>query len=556
MTSDATEPLFTEFVNHLFTVLADADRTSKVMECPIPVAIHEDEPANISDAYFTHIAQKEAEKAENSDRVEDEYTTIADRYGAKHYTGIYSIFHDLKLASIILIAQQTIGSPAYQDVDFFYKVSVELLMREAHRLGVSVRELSARRNAQALAEKPSQFETFLAKEFYRISTAFTAANGEAFVVTSSLNLPLFSSLNRKSVLDERTIDLPDPFQPVQIIAQSSTAAPVSLGVVLPHSSKILAPTIPPTEIMPRFFHPNWFSLPIATWLENRESDTSFAPTVDETGAVICNETKTSVWLEQMGTKELREIRAAYDANIVKMREQEARKLAGEDIEETEIKAKEDIDEGEEGGEINEAEKEINETGEEINETAVKEDIKATDSAEISDAPKPITNGKFTEPAEDVEMNDADPSQNPEASGSEPAEDIDDGPGPEINMVNLFEWNPANTIDADEIEAAENHTEQELASRLLIDLNKLRQKRSLRSTPGSVVPPSAKERDIYFKVRRLLASLVGELSGPELLGLEVSKTIPVLQTNYCGTLPAPVPIQSKSRYTKTKKTTRR
>lgn len=158
---------------------------------------------------------------------------------------------------------QEIGSDYYIDVDRFYKFATEFILREAYRHHLQIDEF-VEENAKAKRETPpSDFEEALSQDFIKISTSYSLGNGESFFIITQNNVPLFSSLNQRSALDEREILPPEAFSTTKIIPQTIPVPATNLGFISPQAGRIPHPTLPPTEILNRFLHPNWYSLPAA-----------------------------------------------------------------------------------------------------------------------------------------------------------------------------------------------------------------------------------------------------------------------------------------------------
>lgn len=349
---------------------------------------------------------------------------------------------------------QEIGSDYYIDVDRFYKFATEFILREAYRHHLQIDEF-VEENAKAKRETPpSDFEEALSQDFIKISTSYSLGNGESFFIITQNNVPLFSSLNQRSALDEREILPPEAFSTTKIIPQTIPVPATNLGFISPQAGRIPHPTLPPTEILNRFLHPNWYSLPAAKWLEGSDLQ-SFAPVVDEQNTVVRSHDRGRLWLEQIGYTKL--------------------------FEKTEV-ANENSDNS---GEESEEEKQ---------------------------------NG-------DVEMSDV--------SVSKVDQDAEEVIG-KISLENLYEWAPGNEIDDDEIEAFEKGTELEFANQLLGKLHILRKNRLSSTVEPS--EPTKDEKNLYHKAHRVLREIV--LNSGKLPDIRPSSSLPVLQSNYSGTLPVP------------------
>lgn len=444
---DVPEPL-NQFLEDYFEVLETIDKRSNVnaLTTQFPQNFHESEPKDIRDSLFEYLESSKPGKN----------TTILERAGS--YDSPYHIFHDLTVACCLVINNRNKSDPLYAEADNLYKVSVELLLRECCRYSLTLKESSP-------SSQVSQYEDNLAREYFQISSVFEEANGEALHVMGKPNIPLFSSLSERSILDERETILPDgsAVQKFKVLPTTAPLAGSSMEGVSPHPPKIPFPNVVPSELLKDLFHPNWFGLPISSWLKHSQRGKqlySFAPSVDEDRSVVSSELKGITWLEQVGFTKLAKGQGNRDSE---------NKVEVEEIEE---------DEQEEEQQEN-------------------------------------------------------PSEKP----------YDEGPdGPIIKLENLFQWNPHNKISSQEIHAIKTSTEQQLVSRKLIELSKLRQSRYQTSLPTNtahikVLKPSTKEVLVYHQIKRLLSVIVSKYKlTPRDLNLPISKSLPVLMNNYSGTLP--------------------
>ncbi|CCH46062.1 Chromatin structure-remodeling complex protein [Wickerhamomyces ciferrii] len=412
----------------------------------IPIEFEESNPAQISESYHALVDDLGTYKS----------NSILDRYNDKHYKTIYSLYHDIRLSAYILLLHQEIGSDYYIDVDRFYKFATEFLLRESYRLSIQIQELEEAKNRQSKETPPSEFETVLSQDFIKISTSYSLGNGESFFVMTQNNVPLFSSLNQRSSLDEREILPPEAFSTTIVVPQTISTPATNLGFLAPQVGRIPPPTLPPTEILSRFLHPNWYSLPTAKWLDNSDLQ-SFAPVVDEQNTVVTSEDRGRLWLEQIGYTKL------FDKSVF----------------ESKIK-----DES-------------------------KDESKESNDIEVPDASKDIIT--------------------PPTSKSQ-----DDDENHTISLDNLYEWAPGNEIDDDVIEAFEKGEESKLVDDLLNQLNLLRNNRLISNI--EYTEPTEQEKKLYYKTNLLLREIV--LSTGKVPDIKPSPLLPVLQTNYSGTLPVP------------------
>ncbi|CAH2351663.1 chromatin structure-remodeling complex protein Rsc58p [[Candida] railenensis] len=533
------------FLKDIYTVIQLADSDSKVLSTPIPKSFLEEKPDDILDSFAEHIKEHP---------LDDEATTtsINLKIEKKEYKSFYQLFHDIKISSSSLIQKYKVGSSIYNRIDFFYKFTTELLLRESSRLRLSL--------STTESSEETDFESQFAEDFDKISSTYSSENGEVIYlinkiddpasiqqpIQSSLyphnqqqpeppkqkNQPLFTSLTGKSSVDKRPTLIPDPYQLTQVVPNSRLAYRESakLNSLSPPISKIPPPTSQPTEMMNNFFHPNWYTLAVPSWLNyqavrkqissgatsftgkttDEVSSTkaynsyvkSFAPTVDSRSSIISQDFKSNIWLEHIGFDEINEIRdrfleskkplieSSIEDSVDKITSDEETKVAVEG--DDEIKNEEPIN-----GKVEGTESEIN--GNTAGETAQKENETATDAE--TDAPK-------------------------------------------ISLDNLINWDPSKIELLDDLkEDAEKIIEspksfQRLISVHLLKLNKLRQQRFVGSNPSPI--PSPVEIKLYEKIMKLLTLFMKNNNvTTNQLSLQFSKRLPVLMNEYVGSLPGSV-----------------
>lgn len=420
--------------------LDSADKTIKVLETQIPIEFEESIPTQISESY--HALVEDLGKFESN--------TVLDRIEKSYYKSIYSLYHDVRLSAYISLLNEEIGSPHYVDIDRFYKFATEFILRESYRLHIQISELEEADKKALRETPPSDFEETLSQDFVKISTTYSLGNSEAFFIITQNNVPLFSSLNQRSSLDEREILPPEAFSTTTVVPQAGSIPATNLGFLSPQVGRIPQPTLPPTEILSRFLHPNWYSLPTAKWLEGSDLQ-SFAPVIDEQNTVVTSQDKGRLWLEQIGYTKFFEKTKTEDKN--------------EEVE----TSKEDVD------------------------------------VEMNDVTK--EDGKDDDQSEEIGT---------------------------ISLDNLYEWAPGNDIDDDEIEAFEKGTESQFVNEILSKLQALKKKRLSESTELSY--PTEEEKKLYHKANRILREII--LSSGHVPDWKPSPSLPILQTNYSGTLPVP------------------
>ena len=83
----------------------------------------------------------------------------------------------------------------------------------------------------------------------------------------------------------------------------------------------------------------------------------------------------------------------------------------------------------------------------------------------------------------------------------------------------------------------NNDLQKLITNQILKLNRLRQERYLKSNANSTIPVTNVERKLYNKITKLITLAINLYKvEPGNLPLEFSKKVPVLMSEYPGTLP--------------------
>lgn len=337
-TGDSTK-LFRKALANIVAVLKDADKHD-ILTSAIPVDFLERDPEQISTSY----AAQEGKGTPT--------TTIWDKFEKGSYKTPYTIYHDIRLACFILINSTELGSESYVEMDRFYKLGTELLLRECYRLNISIKELKDKRLSLEKAHEESSFEEMLDEDFDSITTAYSVAHSELYMTLTQNNVPLFTSLNNRSALDERQTLLPDNIHTSKVIPNTLSDRSRPLGQLSPQMARLQQQQEQPsTQILNRFLHPNWYSLPTSKWLESSDLQ-SFGPIVDEQGIVVSSQDKGRLWLEHIGYKQLQKWKQVpFDA---------AQALNGENDEDM----REDVDDEEEDDEEEEEEVSVMDVDEE------------------------------------------------------------------------------------------------------------------------------------------------------------------------------------------------
>ena len=480
-------------------------------------------------------------------------TSLGEKFQNKSYESIYHIFHDLKLACITKILEYEDNPNLYAKTDQFYKISVEMLLREAIRFGVSLRK------EESLAEKDAQEEVkedagegtkstegndteqsndskiqtqlsqlkpiestdslgaILEKEFDIITSTFYTSTGKALSIFASGNVPFFSSLNSlKSDLDDR--------EPIIDPALGITLTNVIPNVSVPTDEKLSKFTNPDAkipnirQILENYMHPNWLRLISSQWLKHGDGlsslNFSFAPTYDETQSIISNDWKGLTWCQQVGFKKLVDAKRKYDYLLASQPANEKDEAnMDEDV---------SLDKSAEPEDSNVEKVANEEITKNKDETAISEDeikIEKEENGEKDDDSSVIIN------------------QDPE--GRE-----------KIDLANVLLWDANKTVAEDEVKAVKDSKVQATVSDLLNELSQLRQDRierqkkharynkNILGTGSRIFKPSNEELKLYFKIKRLLTGFIEAKDiNPNQLDIEIDKRLPVLQHTYQGTLPA-------------------
>lgn len=481
----------------------NADPQDLLSKNLVPTKFHEKNPDLILQNYESYI----------HDTPKATKVSIHNKLLKKEYSTPYQLYHDIKLVAGHEISRLVVGSPEYQEIDFFFKFSTELLLREAGTLGLKLKSDSPDDETLAI----------LSEDFQKISSSYSVTNGEVITqvhkyeetitpayhnlygsqqtppATKTVVQPLFTGLVGRSSLDTRNTVVPDPYQLAKVVG-TPNVIPGDSGTIKAlggYSSKIPPPTQPPTQILDSFFHPNWYTIEAPKWLiykqktlkppvdstlvknvtsndlrvfEKQSQCVSFGPLTDLRGSVLSEELKTSVWLNHIGLKKISEIKRDYLAT--------------------------------------------KETG------LLDEDIVEPEPVET---PPIISENESVAPKKEVE----------EATE-------EDG---DIKLENILRFSPetANMIkllkeEKDELVKTPRDL-QKVISLSLLQLNKLRQERYLRAGASG---PTPAETALHKKILKLLSLLMSsEATKQSQFALRISKKLPVLLNDYHGVLPAPL-----------------
>lgn len=359
--------------------------------------------------------------------------SILTKYNAGSYNTAQpmSLYADLKFVVSQKLSMHPVGSPGYQKLRGFFRAAVDLLLRDARRLGLLAFQEPANIGDQYMRQLQQSFECVYAdaKEWY----------GEAYYLIAQ-NGPLFTTETGKATIDPRESKVGGSVHTVKLLPHLAPLPEVTLGYASP-SSQVPYPFVPPTDILGQFTHPARAPLGAPRWL-NTDPYASFAPRIDTIGSSITPHEAIGVW-------------------------------------------------------------------------------EAGRPASSPESPKPEAK---PEPSDiPLVQNDAEPQQQQQNYIIESSD---------VDVEALLEWTPYSFIDQDEIDAAKNGTERELAAHLLLELQYLQRERL--AAPGEL-DISDEERHVALKAHNVLGRLVSDAS-PDDIDSSLSKNMPVLMRNYQGTLP--------------------
>lgn len=489
----------------------------------LPINFFEEEPAKILSSYKTLDKSKQKK-----------YTSIADKYTNDEYSSLYQLYHDVIIVCSSRIEELKLGSKEYLDIDGFYTLASEIFIRESSKLRQDLLGFN-----NDLEEKDYlDIEGQITEEFGKITSCYRCKNDEVIVhhtkvlppaatpailpnnihagynpsqqTSHQVLQPLFTSLIAKSAVDTRETFIPDPYELAKVIPviRNVTHNSTTIAQLSPPPSKIPPPTSQPTEILTNFFHPNWYTIQVPSWLSykskvlrplvassllksQREDElrlitrnnnivSSFAPVVDLKVSVMSTELKGNVWLNHIGYGKMQKIRKKYEA-------------ADADVysNETEMDNSTDTDRGDRG-------------------------------KSVESNPDASDNSHFGE-------------ENNNGAGSDEYGEID--------VKNLVNWDPDrisvfNSIRTDEEKIVKSGASfQKLINSNLLLLNRLRQERYLKGNSNHAIAPSKAEIRLYFKIQKLIQiSLQRHNVTIDKLDFKPSARLPILMKEYSGTLP--------------------
>lgn len=522
---------FESILPDLFTVYEHTNKDVLTNEI-LPVDFYQENPMKIVSSLQSHTTT--------------DVTSIKNKYKNGQYSTPYQLFHDIKAVASILLNKEENGSLQYKELDFFYKFSTELLLREVGNLIKFNNETG---------EIKTELETQLDEDFTKIITNYNISNGEVITYISTTEepepqsssvlyqhhqhkeeptkktQPLFSSVISKSELDNRASIVPSPYGLVQVVPSiKDSLSENTLETLSPIANRIPSPLDQPTNILHDFFHPTWYTISVPAWLtytsqtikpanlntnqeledgvgastktklsilKNRDNDystkptniwgpgnyyRSFAPSRNLSGSIVGNKLKANVWLQHIGMTEIAELKESFVENK-------------------------------------------NETNPLDNDTVVgKEDAGEGKSSKENGAEP--TNGHQA----------SEKTQQPSSRQA-------------INIANIIKWDPTKV---EELNYLKEHKQdlvnpqklQKMISISLLKLNKLRQQRYSRSDVRNPLAPQHEENILYNRVVKLISIAIQLFNvNPGCFSYQFSKNIPVLVSEFSGTLPGIPPTKA-------------
>lgn len=522
---------FESILPDLFTVYEHTNKDVLTNEI-LPVDFYQENPMKIVSSLQSHTTT--------------DVTSIKNKYKNGQYSTPYQLFHDIKAVASILLNKEENGSLQYKELDFFYKFSTELLLREVGNLIKFNNETG---------EIKTELETQLDEDFTKIITNYNISNGEVITYISTTEepepqsssvlyqhhqhkeeptkktQPLFSSVISKSELDNRASIVPSPYGLAQVVPSiKDSLSENTLETLSPIANRIPSPLDQPTNILHDFFHPTWYTISVPAWLtytsqtikpanlntnqeledgvgastktklsilKNRDNDystkptniwgpgnyyRSFAPSRNLSGSIVGNKLKANVWLQHIGMTEIAELKESFVENK-------------------------------------------NETNPLDNDTVVgKEDAGEGKSSKENGAEP--TNGHQA----------SEKTQQPSSRQA-------------INIANIIKWDPTKV---EELNYLKEHKQdlvnpqklQKMISISLLKLNKLRQQRYSRSDVRNPLAPQHEENILYNRVVKLISIAIQLFNvNPGCFSYQFSKNIPVLVSEFSGTLPGIPPTKA-------------
>ncbi|KAG0668446.1 hypothetical protein C6P45_004671 [Maudiozyma exigua] len=303
-----------ELLENLQVILKAASTKCFVIDEKFPSKFTENDPSKIYESYVNFMREKVGDDGVTiKDEGSLELTTISQKFDEQAYKvekhGFYGLYHDITLVCLNLIHFYSPGSRFYQMVDKFYRFATELILRECYKIGVQLTSEEDKiekeiQEEEIKDEDQNELNEAISLDFIKISTSYKLPAVQTYHIKTK-DQDLFSSIIFKSVLDRRPQELPNShFEINNVIPQTNLfeEAP-RLGFLAANTSNVPDPTLPPTEMMSHFLHPNWYALPTTKWL-NYGDYNSWAPPFDESGTVMDSKMRGKIWLEKIGYNEI------------------------------------------------------------------------------------------------------------------------------------------------------------------------------------------------------------------------------------------------------------
>ncbi|KAF8001221.1 hypothetical protein HF325_003722 [Metschnikowia pulcherrima] len=500
---------FESLLNDLAPVYASADTHGLLTKDVVPELFHEANPEAIVRAYEKYMVANSEPKT----------VSVASRIEANSYHKPYALYHDLKVACGAEIVKHEVGSNAYREIDEFFRFCTDLLLREVAALGQKLFDAKEREEDEILdtfrddftkislthMTANGEFVTFIHKYTEPAVPAFHGAfNSLSETETKPIVQPLFSGLVGRSVLDPRNTVVPEPWLVAKAIGAGSTS--LNSNTIKSFNTvacKIPLPAQASAQVLDNFFHPNWYTIEAPKWLQYKQK--TLKPALNSTLVKNCDANELRVFEKKSNATSLAPV---IDLRNSVLSEELKLKIWYSNIGRKQVES-------------------------------IKK-LPAADVAAEANSDIELDDDIVSEKGADEESNKMDI----DTETQKPAENA------EIKLVNLVKFDPEALASLEALRKEKSRIVkspreiQKVISLNLLKLNKLRQERYLHSTsPGT---PSSAETSLYKRVVKLLALLAGSNAARDkILGLQLSKKIPILINDYQGVLPGPIPAKPLS-----------
>ncbi|KAG2736367.1 hypothetical protein G9P44_000457 [Scheffersomyces stipitis] len=547
-TNNSLSGSFDSILANLFAVYTEADKETQLLrEETLPSDFFEADANQILSSYESFIKNNKSST-----------TSISSKYANGEYANSpFKLYHDVKIVSSIQISKYKVGSKKYSDIDFFYKFATELLLRELHRLHISL-QAPVPENEDDDEVLTTDLESHLKDDFEKISRTYTLSNGEVINYSSKTQepdpapsispyanvynqpqpqppkqttQPLFSSLIPKSNLDRKPTIVQYPYTIAKVVPllkdqSRNTSTLDSLSVP---NQKIPSPLDQkPSDLLHDFFHPIWYTLPVPTWLNYHANVIKPANVLPQQAQAISMQSSSSqsnkpklTVLQQRGTDS--EPLSAVPT-LVRAPGDSYRTFAPS------LDSRDAIISEEFKGKVW-----LNHIGfEEI------EKIKNSYLQSIEPTkPSTVPSTKEEETTKEAVASEKESSAVEEVPIESSNEDSEIGV---INIAHIVSWDPEKieefkTIKKEKESIVKAKSIQRLISTNILKLNKLRQERYLRSDSRNTSPTTSEEIRIYNTTMKLISLAIQiQKVSPGDFSLEFSKKLPVLVTEFNGVMP--------------------